>query len=190
MVKTENSELINKSSGLFNRNPTHMMEADNAEYQNEIVDAIKKSGVKRMQIKYDYSDIDKKSPPPMSGILKIREMNEEQAISFCKNLMRCKPNIFKIHIKLGDYPSLRRIDNSKTRLLDSRKPRFHTEIGEKMGTLLADKSMLITEIIYVVHNADPGYFNATAEVYGTTEEEYFSDKLFSPKIAFEFIKTS
>lgn len=190
MTEFNPNTIINKSSGLFARNPSHILEADNAEYQSDIVDAIKKTGVKRMQIRYDYSDIDKKSPPPLSGILKIREMSQEQAISFCKNLMRSKPNIFQVHIKLGDYQSLRRIDNAKTRLLDSRKPRFHTEIGEKMGDLLADKTMLVTEIRYVVHNADPGYFSATAEVYGTTETEYFNDELFAPQIAFDFIKTS
>jgi len=181
---------INPSSGIYARNPTHAVEAQYAENQSDIVKAIKDSGVKRMTITYDYSEIDPKTPLPLMGIMKVREMEPESAVRFCKNLMRSRPNIFKVHIKLGNYPSVRRIDNVKTRLLNSNKPRFHTEIGEKMGDLLADKAMLITEINYVVHNADTGYFSATAEVYGVSSEEYENDELFSPTITFEFIKTT
>ena len=182
--------MINPSSGILARNPTHAVEAQNADDQSEIVKAIRDSGVKRMTVKYDYSDIDSGTPLPLMGILKIREMPVESAIKFCKNLMRSRPNIFKVHIKLGNYPTAQRMNNPKIRLLNSQTPRFHTEIGEKMGELLADKAMLITEIKYVVHNADTGYFNATAEVYGTTEEEYIDDELFAPTIEFEFIKTT
>ena len=188
--QTNSDALINPSSGLYARNPTHITEAKYAENQDDIVKAIKDSGVKRMTIKHDYSNVDPKTPIPMMGILKVREMSSESAIRFCQSLMRSRPNIFKVHVKLGEYSSAHRIDNLKTRMMNSNKPRFHTEIGEKMGDLLSDKAMLVTEIKYTVHSADTGYFSATAEIHGTTEEEYFDDKLFSPTIEFEFIKTT
>ena len=181
--------IINPSSGLYARNPSHITEAKYAEDQSEIVKAIHKSGVKRMTVLYDYSVIDMKAPLPLMGILKIRDMPVESAIRFCQSLMRSRPNIFKVHIKLGNHPSKQRIDNSKTRLLNSSKARFNTEVGEKMGELLADRSLRITEIKYAVHNADAGLFNSTVEAYGVTEAEYLDDALFSPIIEFEFIKT-
>jgi len=180
----------NPSTGLFARNPTHIKEAQYASDQSDIVKAIKDTGVKRMIVTYNYAEIDNKNLPPLMGIRKIREMTTESAIKFCQSLVRSRPNIFRIHVKLGDYPGAKRVDNGKTRLLNSSKPRFHTEIGEKMGDILADRNLNVTEIKYIVHNADPGYFSATAEVYGTSKEEYHDDQFFAPMIEFEFIKTT
>jgi len=184
------NEITNPSSGLPMRNPTHIEEANNAEDQSDIVRAIRDSGVKRMIVSYDYSNMDKQSPPPLSGITKIREMNAEQAKAYCRNLMRSKPNIFRLHIKLGEYDKKKRIVNAKTRLLDSAKARFHTEVGDKIGDLLADKTMLVTEINYKVENNEPGTFRATAEVWGVDQEDYFNNETFTPTIQFEFIKTT
>lgn len=185
---SEQTNTKNPSSGLPYRNPSHMLEANDAEDQSEIVKAIKKTGVKRMVVTYDYANMDKQSPPPLAGITKIREMSPEQAMGYCKQLMRSKPNIFRVNIKLGNY-NQRRVDNQKTRLLNSNRARFHTEIGEKIGDVLADKNMLVTEIKYIIDKTLDGAFSATAEVYGTTTEEYFDDKNFAPTISFEFIKT-
>jgi hypothetical protein len=180
----------NPSSGLLARNPTHIQEAKDADDQSDIVNAIKQSGVKRMRIRHDYTDVDKSNPPPLVGVLKIRDMTEEAAVNFCKNLMRSRPNIFTVHIKLGDYPNARRLDNSKTRMLNANKARFNTEVGAKMGEILADRNMNVTELKYIVSSAEPGRFDATSEVYGTTQEEYFDDEHFKPVIEFEFIKTT
>ncbi len=180
----------NPSSGLYGRNPTHRELAYHAEDQSDIVKAIKESGVRRIQVSYDYADMDPSNPPPMMGIVEIRTMTTEQAQKFCRTLMRSRPNIFKVHIKLGDYPNAKRLDSGKIRMLNSNKPRFHTELGDKIGDILADKALLVTELVYIVHNADPGYFNATGEVYGTTEEEYVDSENFKPTINFEFIKTT
>jgi hypothetical protein len=190
---TENfnpNAMKNPSSGLYGRNPTHQELADYAEDQSDIVKAIKDSGTKRMRVSYDYSDMDKANPPPLAGVLNIRSMTTEQAQQFCKNLMRTRPNIFKVEVKLGDYPSARPIQNGKTRLLNSNKARFHTELGDKIGDILTDSNMLVTHLVYTVHNAEPGYFHATGQVFGTTEEEYKNDLFFKPTINFEFIKTT
>lgn len=180
----------NPSSGLYGRNPTHQEIAAYAEDQSDIVRAINESGVRRMRVTYDYADLDPANPPPLSGILGVRDMTEEQAKQFCRTLMRSRPNIFKVDIKLGDHPSSRRVDSGKTRMLNSSKPRFHTELGDKLGDILADRNMCVTRIIYTVHNAEPGHFNATGEVYATTVEEYENNELFKPTINFEFIKTT
>jgi hypothetical protein len=188
--KFDPDAIRNPSTGLLARNPTHIAEAKYAADQSDIVKAIKDTGVKRMIVTYNYAELDGKNLPPLMGIMKIREMTVESAIKFCQSLMRHRPNIFKVHIKLGSHQGQKRIDNGKTRLLNSNKPRFHTEIAEKLGEVLADRNMNVTEIKYTVHNADPGYFSATAEVYGTSKEEYYDDSCFSPVIEFEFIKTT
>jgi hypothetical protein len=182
----------NPSSGLFGRNPTHQEVAEYAKDQSSIVKAINASGkgVQRMRVTYDYYDMDPASPPPMAGITDIRSMSLERAQQYCKTLMRSRPNIFRMEIKLGDYPSQRRVDNIRTRMLNSDEPRFHTELGDKIGEILADKTMLVTHLVYTVHNAEPGSFHATGEVFGTTEAEYFDDENFKPSINFEFIKTT
>ncbi len=186
----DKNSLINPSSGLYSRNPTHVTEADNADDQSDIVKAIRDTGTKRMRVQYDYSSPDPKNQLPLMGIRRIREMSEESIIKFCQSLMRTRPNIFKVHIKLGNYPNAKRIDNVKVRQLNANKPRFHTEVGEKMGEVLSDRNMNVVEIKYNVNNAETGYFSATAEVYGTTMEEYTNDDYFAPVIEFEFIKTT
>ena len=187
---SDTNAIKNPSTGMPTRNPSHIAEADSAADQSELVQSIRDTGVKRMVVKYDYSNLDKQSPPPLAGITKIREMSQEQAVALCKSLMRSKPNIFKVHIKLGEYGSARRLENQKTRMLNSSKARFHTEVAEKLGDLLSDKNMLVSEVKYQVHNAEPGLFRATAEVYGVNTEEYFDDEIFDPTIEFEFIKTT
>jgi len=188
--KLDPNALINPSSGLFSRNPTHAGVAEYAEDQSDIVKAIKESGIQRKMVTYNYADYDPTDPPPLVGITKIREMKPESAQNFFKNLMRSKPNIFKMHIKLGEYPSVRRLNSGKIQALTTNKPRFQTELGVLMGDIMTDPSMRVTEIRYVVNNADPGTFNTSAEVYGTTEAEYKNNKLFKPIISFEFIKTT
>jgi len=188
--KIDPNAIINPSSGLLARNPTHIEEAKDALDQSDIVNAIKDTGVKRLKLKFDYGVMDPKSPLPLAGILKIREMSEQEAQGFCRQLTRTRPNIFQIHIKLGNYESVQKLDNYKTRTLDSNKPRFHTEVGEKMGIILADRNMRVCEIKYTVSSIELGRFNASAEVFGTTLEEYEDDERFSPTIALEYIKTT
>lgn len=187
---SEKPTVINPSSGLFARNPTHIEEANEADDQDEIVKAIKGSNAKRMRVVYTYGDVDPKNPIPFMGITKIREMPEESAIQMCKNIMRNRPNIFKMNIKLGNYPSTRRIDNIKTRALNSDKQRYPTEVGEKFGELLSDPSLHVVEISYRVNTMSNGIFSTSAEVFVTNDEEYQDNKFFSPTIEFEYIKTT
>jgi hypothetical protein len=182
---------LNPSSGLFGRNPTHVDIANEAANQDEIVKAIKGSGAKEGQVTWYYDKVDPDiGAPPCSGITKIRNMSESEVEGFCQNLMRTRPNIYRLHLILGKYPNKRKIDNPKTNQLSSRKPRFPREIGNKLATVLSDKSLYTTEIIYTVHNTEPGFFNATAEVFGVSEADYYNDELFSPAIRIDFVKTT
>lgn len=188
MTTAEKDAIINPSSGLFARNPTHIEEANDANDQEDIVKAIKGAGAKQIRVRYAYADVDPKNPIPLMGILKIRDMPEESIVKLCQNLMRNRPNIFRVNIKLGNYPSARRIDNNKTRVLASSKQRHPTEIGEKIGDLFADKALNVVEISYRVNDMNQGAFSTTAEVHATTSDEYSSDEFFSPVIEFEYIK--
>ena len=188
--KLSSKTLLNPSTGIFIRNPTHVEIADEAKTQSDIVDAIKESGVKKMTVVYEYSDIDKSNPPPLVGILNIREMEQEEAQKFCKSLLRSRPNIFKIHIQLGEYSNQKRVGSRSLNTLNSNHPRFSTEVAEKLGIVLTDSSLNITELIYTVTNTDPGYFQTTVEAYGVSEKEYKDDQTFNPIIGLEFIKTT
>jgi len=180
----------NPSSGLFGRNPTHIEIAETAKDQSAIAKAIKDTGVKEMTLVHEYENLDKSAPPPFAGILKIRDMKEDDAVELCKNLARSRANIFNIVIKLGDYPEKQQLNNKKVQLLSSKEPRFHTEVGLRLGEILSDPTMNAVEIHYMVHNAESGAYNATAIVYGVSEEAYKDDKYFKPTIGLKYIKTA
>jgi hypothetical protein len=185
-MKEKNTEVLNQSTGLFSRNPTRVEITNNADSQQEIVD-IMRGGAKQPIVRaiYEYNDIDKSDPPPMSGILKIREMTEEQRIGFFRSLMRYKQNIIKVHISLGNYEKKRRITNSRTNLLVSNKQRFHTEVAEKMADVFSDLASNVVEMVYTVTLSTNSIFT-NVEVYGVSREEYEDDKSFAPVIGIEY----
>jgi len=172
-------------TGVFFRNPTHVDEANDAADQSQIVKAIK--GAKRERatqvLKYD----EESKPWVLPGFSKVKDLNEVEMAGLLKSLMRYRPNIFKVHIKLGEYPSARQIINHKTKKIDSYEPRFYTEVGERIADVLADKTLNVTEIIYTVHNSDIGAFSASAEVFGFAEDsEYEDEDLFTPAVLVEY----
>ena len=171
-------------TGIYYRNPTHVEAAEMADDQSDIVKAILGSGRERKIDTFEYTEETK--PWILPGFAFIREMDEKSILELCKTLMRFKPNIYKVHLKLGDYPSARTVNNTKTVKLDSFKPRFHTEVAEKMAEILSDQTMNVVEILYVVHNVEPGHFRASGTVYVTTEKEYKNNELFKPTLAIEY----
>jgi hypothetical protein len=182
----------NPSSGLPVRNPSHIFEADRANEQSDIVKNLKTHDAGRQgQVTWVYDEATmEKGAPPMAGIRKIREMSEDQAKNFGKSLMRVHPNIYRVHLVLGEYNNKREISNGKTRTLFASAPRFPSEVGEDIGAILADKSLLVTEIIYEVLSNDPGSFRATVKVYGVNAADYEDDKLFCPAIKIDYLKTT
>lgn len=184
----DSNAIRNPSDGIIARNPTRLEITANADDQNEIMQAV--MGITNQPtdtVIHDYSKIDKTDPPPMAGVVKIREMSEKQLKGFFKSLMRSKPNIIKMHLKLGEYTNKTRVVNSRAALLNSNKQRFHTEVAERLADVFADHTVNVTEVIYRVNNKDPNYFSATAEVYSVPSEDYENEDLFSPAIGLEFL---
>jgi hypothetical protein len=181
-------QTINPKTGLYSRNPTRLEITASAENQQEIVDAVVgiKSRVGRFA--YQYGDIDKTDPPPLSGVLKIKEMTEDQLKGFFKSLMRFKPNIIKMHINLGNFANKKRVNNTKTNLLSSNKPRFHTEVAEKLADVFSDTHNVV-EVLYTVA-LTPNSLVASAEVYSVSDEDYNNAELFSPAIGIEHLITN
>jgi len=176
--------LINPSSGLLARNPSHIGIAETAEDQSDIVRAIKGAGRHKELAHLTYEDKD--NLPMFPGILRIREMAPEQVENFCKNLMRARPNIFRIHIKLGEYPSNSEIRTKDIEKLSSHQPRHHIDVGEAISKVLCDPNNRIVELNYLVTNTTPGQFNAEGRAAAATEEEYKNDKFFKPEIIIEY----
>jgi hypothetical protein len=179
-------EEVMHPTGILYKNPSHIREAEKAANQSEIVKAI--LGAKRQRITEKLTYKDKPdSQLVLPGVSKIREMGPEATEKLMKALMRFRPNIFKVVISLGNYPSARKIENGKTRAIGSSKPRFHTEVAEEIAVCLSDPSMLVTHVVYTVHNSDPGSFYATGEVYGVpTQEEYLNEDFFEPTVEIEY----
>ena len=172
-------------TGVFFRNPTHTEEANRAKDQSQIVKAI--SGAQRERKKEIITYTEETKPWVLPGFAQLRELDEQQVLGLCRVLMRYRPNIFKVHIKLGDYKTARPANNHKTKLLDSFEPRFHTEVAEVIADILSDPTLNVSEIIYVVDSTEPGSFRAFGEVYGhVSEEEYEDESLFQPAVLIEY----
>jgi len=185
LPKDVKPEDVMHPTGVFFRNPTHMEEADMAQSQNQIVKAL--TAAKREQITEVLSFTEESKPWTLPGFVNIREMDELQCEQLCRTMMRYRPNIFKVHIKLGNYVNAKPIKTLKTRNLSSLEPRFHTEVAKKMSDVLSDRSLNVTEIIYTVHSAEPGNFRAVSEVFGMVDDEdYENDELFTPGILIEY----
>jgi hypothetical protein len=177
-------------SGIYVRNPSHVIEAKNAEDQREIVNAIREIRASHMKAIYDYSTYDPKIPstfPGLPGLLKLRTMTENEIRGFCATLMRTKPNITGMHLYLGkEYTTKKEYSGIRVNALKSNKPRNPTEIAADMAALLSDKSLCVIEIQYIVNAASPGNFNTDAKVFVCSAEEYADDKKFCPYLEVEF----
>jgi len=185
LPKNVKPEDVMHPTGVFFRNPTHTEEANMADDQSEIVEAIKGAKRERVTETLTYTEEDK--PWVLPGFAFVKDMDEQGIEGLCKVLMRYRPNIFKVHISLGNYPNAQQINNHKTKNLTSFKPRFHTDVAKKMAEILSDRTMNVTEIIYTVHSADPGNFRAIGEVFGmVSDEDYKNPELDSPAVRIEY----
>lgn len=184
------NKVLNPSTGLFYRNPTHVDEATRARTQSDIVAAVIGAGRETIHEIMNYGDPDVTEFPGFKKILQpvldeegnpvsVTLMKEEEVLGLCKSFLRSRPNIYGFRISFGDY-SQKKLDNSKTRDLGARYQRFQTEIAESLAKILSDRSMRVVEVVYSIQSNKPGSFVAVADVYSTTEEEYNDFKRFSP----------
>jgi len=190
MSEKETQEYNPPKTGILVRNPTHINEARNAQDQREIIDALNESRANRLHAIYDYSKYNPKIPstfPGLPGLLKLREMGDNEIRGFCASLMRVKPNIIGVILKLGNYENVSQYTGSRIDQLSKfNRPRNPTEVAIDLAALLSDKSLRIVEIQYFVNAASPGNFSVEAKAVATTQEEYNDDKRFCPYLEIEY----
>lgn len=185
-VKAE--DVIHPRTGLFFRNPSNTNIRDRAHDQSQIVRNLTEAKRKREQEIFSY--MPNEGPYTLPGVLKIRTLEVQDLQQLFKSMMRIRPNILKIHIKLGIYPSQRPINHPKVTQIGSTEARYSTEIANDFAEVFSDKRLMITELIYTVQSAELGNFMSTCEAFGTTEQEYNDDKLFNPGVMVEYYKNA
>jgi len=169
--------------GTFFRNPTHLKMAERAIDQSEIVKSIRGMNKERQTQRILFNDKDNLQFP---GVLKIRDLTEEQLTGLFKSILRSRPNIYMLRISLGEYPGLRKISDKKILQVGSTRPIYQTELAERIAEVFADPRLRIADFVYYVNQQGEGTFSSTAEAYTTTEEEYNNDALFQPVLEFEY----
>ena len=182
-VKPE--DVINPSTGIFYKNPTHFEERERAKSQNSLVRAIR--GEDR-ELTTEVISLDESCKSEMfPGVAKLKDMEAEELDAFFKNLVRSRRNIFKIHIKLGNYKEAYKVLSPKVRAVASTEPRWPLETGELLAEVFADKSLRIVELLYEITSAEEGHFRSTCEAYGASNQEDYDNKdLFNPMILIEY----
>jgi hypothetical protein len=175
-------EAMNETTGMPFRNPTRIEITDDASSQQEVVDALRGA----IDFGYDeYHYDDPSNQQPLSGILNVREMNEKALGGFFKTLFRARPNITKIHFKLGEYPNKRKLTNGKVSALNGNIKRLYTELGERVADLFSDRSNNIVEFKYTV-SKNPERFFTTFEVWTANDKDYKDNDKFNPAIGIEY----
>ena len=189
--KLDPDAVINPSTGIYARNPTRLEITESAEDQQEIVNMVMKSNRGVQSIEWHYNKDDRTDLPPMSGVLNIRGLDVDQLDGFFSSLMRVKPNILKLHVKLGEYENKREIRNNKVSVLNGNKKRFATDVAKKIADVFDDAANNVVEFIYT---CDPGgkdgFFSSTFIAYSVNEDDYNNDELFNPAIGLRYIQPS
>jgi hypothetical protein len=171
--------------GIFWRNPTHIYEGEKASDQSEIVKAIK--GINKKVQKETIRFGEDVRSVVLPGFEHIRDMPKEELQSLCKNLMRYRPNIFKVSIVLGpSYPkeNVVKVENREVTELFLDTPQDQTFVGERLGNLLYAKAISIR---FEVTGAKRGEFSSECEVYALDNDEtYNNDEYFEPVVVIEY----
>ena len=114
-------------------------------------------------------------------------MDKESLIVLGRNLMRYRPNIFKVSIVLGpEYPQeeVRRLETREARELVLSEPKDQTYIGERIGALLANQAISIR---FEIISGKLGQFATECEAYAVQNNEvYKDDSLFTPVVIVEY----
>jgi len=183
IAKNKLSESLDEH-GIFFRNPSHVEEASFSETQGDIVDALVGVDQPISEVTLQYTDNDK--PWSLSGFTKIRTMSVEDIEGLFNSLMRYRPNIFSIHIVLGDYEKKQKpLNSNKLRALQPTKQQFASEIAQKLADLFNDKSYLVTELIFKINNVNGKIVGSCKAAY-VEEEDYKNNDLFNPAVRLEF----
>jgi hypothetical protein len=184
LSKDKIAKATNPSTGLLYRNPTTEDISAKSDTQSDIVRQVLGSGKKILAEVFE--------PDAQNGVLpglkKLREMPEEVLAKFFLTMFRTRPNIFALHIRLGDYPDTKEIrkTNKFVSVLQISKPTEYREIAASFAELFADKNLCATELIWEVKANSPGNFFVEVLAKNTSEENYANDEFFRPQIAVEY----
>jgi hypothetical protein len=184
LSKDKIAKAMNPSTGILYRNPTTEDASARSDNQSEIVKHILGSGKKVMTEIFEPDSVNGVLP----GLKKIREMPEEVLAKFFLTMFKTRPNIFSVHIKLGDYPDSKEIrkNNKLLSALQITKQTEHREIAASFAELFADRNLNVVELQWELKSSAPGNFYVEVSALGTTEENFSDDELFSPAIGVEY----
>lgn len=177
-------DAINPETGICFRNPSHFDEAEKAENQKEIVEAVKQAQRTRQTVQYDYED--KMEVKKMPGVFHLREMDADNLTGFFKALLRAHPKTIGIHLSLGEYPSAKLYNGPAMRDLNANRLKTTHERAEELSKLFLEAN--VTELRYAIDAVGPGRIEMTVEAAVANEEEYKNDKLFKPRLSVEFVQ--
>jgi hypothetical protein len=175
---------MNKDQVFF-RNPSLVGKADDVDNQQELVQKLMAEKKASGEITFEYTDESK--PCSFPGFAKIRDLKKSQLTGLFNSVLRYKPNIIQLHIRLGHYPNAKQLHSVALNECGASKPRWPRDIAPKFANVFSDPNKKIVEFIYVVSNAEPGNFRAHAQaMYVETEEEYRNEEYFEPAIGIRY----
>jgi hypothetical protein len=184
LSKDKLAKATNPSTGILYRNPTTEDASGKSDNQTEIVKQIIGSGKKVLTEVFSPDSTNGAFP----GLKLIRVMPEETLAKFFLTLLRSRPNIFSLHVKLGDYPSAKEIrkNNKLVSNIQVSKATEYKDLAQSFAELFADKSLNVVEVVWNLQASSPGNFFVSVECRGTNEEEYADNQFFSPAIGVDY----
>ena len=186
MTDKIDSKDLAKSMGkdqIYFRNPTHVFEGENAETQSDIVKAAKGMGKRLCKEVLKYGPDNKR--PILPGFMKIKELDKDELIKLCKSLMRYKPNIYKVHIVLGDYQDKQAFTSRQVNELHFDTPKDQTWVSDRLGEILSNN---VVSLRFEITSAAPGRFGTECEAYYVDSATYNAeeDENFEPMVLIEY----
>lgn len=170
------SQIFNKSTGLLKRNPSHLVEAESARNQTDIVRAIQgHPGKKKCDIEIDYNEEKKKTTSRFPGFYWFLDENNKRSFDTIKNtftsVLRFRPTVIQVQTSLADIdPTLmKELNHPKVRAVGHAAPRPAKETAEKIADLLADDTLNVVSLDYAIVSSSDQIFAAEARAWVTDE---------------------
>jgi len=198
MIGLKKGKIKNPTTGLYSRNPTHVEESEYARTQADIVAAVTQSGRKIKQLTLEnYLDEDEKMNEagkgnPLSGIRRIRSMEEEECKDFFATVMKFRKDILTLQVSLGNYDinkTKQVTGNNKINALNTMNGGlWPTQLGHRIGELMSDRRLNIVWMQYDITFGPSGTM-FQLEFHGADDDSYEDEALFDPKIYVKYQTT-
>jgi hypothetical protein len=179
------ADIFNPSTGMLYKNPSHLEEALRASNQTELLKMLSDRGRQKLTETFKFDEGRQLFLP---GFKRFLELEFEEVQGLMNSLMRSRPNIFKVHIRLGDYPTGKRVENRNIRALHLVAPQPPSEIGKLLANAIFDKNDRVVELLFSCSSIDSGNFHADCTAVGTTKEEFEDKELFKPIVEISYFQ--